>query len=297
MNPRAGGVDFSWGKPAAQALRDAGGIEFVIGYVSPLRADGPNGKDLSAVQVAAYRAAGLQVGLVFESGAQRALGGSVAGRADGATARARAQAIGYPRECVIFWAVDFDAPAELLPTLHAYGVGFGEGWGGVNHGPYGSAAVIDGLGGSFPWRWQTAAWSRGRVSSMATLLQHAGTWRIGGADCDRNELLWSGTVPFLGAAPAPSAPPPLPPAVPFDVAGFRLSYGQYSERLPSLRRWANQRYPGYKCTPLTEGDTATYGPQLRAFVAEFGRHIDVPNDGRDIGPKIAAGLAREGWRG
>lgn len=96
-------------------------------------------------------------------------------------------------------------------------------------------------------------------------------------------------------APAPAATPPAPAA--FDVAGFRLSYGQRSDRLPSLRRWANRMYPGYQSTPMDESGETNYGPQLVRFVAEFGARIGVPNDGRDIGPRIAAGLAAQGWHG
>ena len=60
--------------------------------------------------------------------------------------------------------------------------------------------------------------------------------------------------------------------------------------LPALRRWANKMYPGYKSTPMDESDETNFGPQMVAFLAEFGARVSVPNDGRDLGPKLAAAL-------
>lgn len=216
--PETVGLDFSFTKPAPAAIVQAG-YRFVIGYVSPLQATGPNPKDLTAAELAAYIAVGLQVGLVYESGASRALGGSVAGREDGATARARATAIGYPRECVIWWAVDFDATPAMIPTLRAYGEGFAAGWGGAEHGPYGSAAVIDALAPSFRRRWQTAAWSGGRLSVHADVYQrnthhHPIPAGVPAVAVDEN-VLCRPAVPFHSRRTAPAPPaPPRPPARP-----------------------------------------------------------------------------------
>src|SRR5690242_20624480 len=55
------GFDFSYTKPGAGAMADAG-YDFAIGYVSHNPA-----KNLTAGQVAAYRKAGIRVGLVWET--------------------------------------------------------------------------------------------------------------------------------------------------------------------------------------------------------------------------------------
>ncbi len=56
-------------------------------------------------------------------------------------------------------------------------------------------------------------------------------------------------------------------------------------------------YPAYKSTPMDESDVTNFGPQMVAFLAEFGERVGVPNDGRDLGPKLAAALYEEGFRG
>ena len=83
----------------------------------------------------------------------------------------------------------------------------------------------------------------------------------------------------------------------FDVRNWRVSYGQHDDHLPALRRWANKMYPSYKSTPMDESDETNFGPQMVAFLAEFGARVSVPNDGRDLGPRLAAALYEEGFRG
>lgn len=106
----------------------------------------------------------------------------------------------------------------------------------------------------------------------------------------------SGSTPVPQPTPVP-APPPPPPAPSFDVRAWRVSYGQSDAHLPALRRWADRMYPAYASTPMDESGVTNYGPQTVAFVKEFGNHVGVINDGRDIGPRIAAALYAQGFRG
>ena len=104
-----------------------------------------------------------------------------------------------------------------------------------------------------------------------------------------------------GATPPPQPPtPPTPPNPPpgFNVINWRVSAGQSDPHIPNLREWGNRMYPGYGSTPMsTDRSITSYGPQLVAFIKEFGSHVGVPNDGKDIGPKIAAALYKQGFRG
>lgn len=101
-----------------------------------------------------------------------------------------------------------------------------------------------------------------------------------------------------GAVPTPPPPPPAPPAPSFDVRNWRVSYGQSDAHIPNLRVWANRMYPAYHSTPMsTDASITNYGPQLVSFIQEFGARVGVPNDGRDIGPKISAALYTQGFRG
>jgi hypothetical protein len=158
-------IDCAWTKPSAAAVK-AAGYTGVIGYISR-----DPSKDLTAAQMKRYRAAGLLVGLVFETTAARAKAGRAAGRADCAFAEAEAAKRGYPPGCVIFYAVDFDATArQILPYFR----GIKETHARYGWGAYGSAKVIGAVRPLAPAAaWQTVAWSGGVVSPHADIYQRA----------------------------------------------------------------------------------------------------------------------------
>ena len=165
------GVDFSFTKPDPGAMADAG-YTFAIGYVSHNPA-----KNFSADVMAAYRDEGILVGLVWETTAARALEGHAAGAADGRAAEDQANAVGYPVDAVLFFAVDVDTTAADYPAIQAYAEAFNA----VTRRPvgiYGEADVIDHFvtPGVQPvqYGWQTAAWSAGRLSKKANLYQRIG---------------------------------------------------------------------------------------------------------------------------
>lgn len=160
-------IDTAWTKPSAAAVK-AAGYKGVIGYIS----HDDTGKDLEPEDAQKYLDAGLSVGLVFETTANRAAYGLVAGTEDCRYAEDEARKRGYPAGCVIFYAVDFDAvPRRVLPyfkgvkaTAKRYG------W-----GPYGSARVIAKVDKKLhpTATWQTVAWSGGVLSKRADLYQRA----------------------------------------------------------------------------------------------------------------------------
>lgn len=96
--------------------------------------------------------------------------------------------------------------------------------------------------------------------------------------------------------PAPTPPPPPPPAPSFDVRAWRISFGQQDAHLPALQAWANRMYPGYASTPIGPL-SVNYGPQTARFLVEFCKRVGIASDGRDIGPKTAAALYAQGFRG
>lgn len=165
------GFDFSYTKPDPATMADAG-YEFAIGYVSHNPA-----KNLSADQVAAYRNEGIGVGLVWESTAARALDGRVAGDQDGRAAEEQANALGYPVDAVIFFAVDVNTTRADRHAIREYAEGFNL----ATRRPvgiFGEADVMDRFvtPGRQPvqYGWQTAAWSKGRVSKKADLFKRIG---------------------------------------------------------------------------------------------------------------------------
>lgn len=164
------GCDFAWTKPDPLALKNAG-YTFVLGYIS----NDPT-KDLSGAEIAAYAKAGLGVGLVYETTADRVLSGAAGGNADGIQANSAANARGYATNAPIFYAIDFDIAVSQYPLADAYGAAFNM----ANSravGPYGSFSYIEHAvtPGAQPNQvgWQTAAWSNGLLSQKANLYQRA----------------------------------------------------------------------------------------------------------------------------
>jgi len=127
-------------------------------YLSP----GANPKNLTAVERDQLLAAGLSIGLVWESSASRAGQGFLAGATDARAAETEANALGLPVRCPVFYAVDFDASAGAVAPYFA----------GVNSvaghpvGVYGSANVIEGVAAAF--KWQTAGSRRRRTCSRGS---------------------------------------------------------------------------------------------------------------------------------
>lgn len=152
-------VDYAWQVPSVAAIK-AAGYQGVMRYLSP-----DVSKNLTAGERDALHKAGLSIGLVWESTANRAGQGHQAGANDAAEAEAQAKALGYPASCPLFFAVDFDAsPFDVAPYFQGVrSVATGA------IGIYGSARVVEGV--PVKWKWQACAWSAGRVSNQAHLYQ------------------------------------------------------------------------------------------------------------------------------
>jgi hypothetical protein len=192
-------ASYSWPDPKVMA---AAGYTFAMGYLSHTPA-----KNVDAAELAACRAAGVALGLFWESTPGRALEGGSAGRDDGRAADQQADAIGYSRTAPIFFAVDVDITGSNFPVIQAYANAFNA------HtirpvGVYGEADLIDYLvtPGLQPVRYgcQTAAWSHGRISPKAHLYQRIGHpgWPVpGGVPASGfDEEIALGFVPLDGWA-------------------------------------------------------------------------------------------------
>ena len=191
------GVDFSFDRPGAAALV-AEGKEFVIRYI-PYPGDG--GKGLTLSEVAEYGAAGLAIGLVFESTAARHLDGYDAGVQDAHTAGVACDALGLGA-IPIYFAVDFDAKPTQMALIDEYQRGAISVLGLMRVGVYGSFAVIDHCHffGTAAWFWQTYAWSSGVKHPYRHLYQYSNGESINRAAVDFCEaygteqgLWWPGT--------------------------------------------------------------------------------------------------------
>lgn len=163
-------VDESWSKADPGALA-ADGYRGVIRYLS-----NDDSKNLHADERDAILGAGLLLGLVWETSAGRAGEGYNAGFADAQAANGEADALGVPGNVALYYAVDFDAAGSgQLPQVVSYFEGVRDA-GGRPAGVYGGIDTIETVKNDVgtPYAWQTEAWSRGLVSSMANLYQRVG---------------------------------------------------------------------------------------------------------------------------
>lgn len=167
--------DHSWARPAPVFIKGSGylGLMRYGGYDH-----GPGGRDLSLAEMQSYHAEGLKVGVVFQGGKDTVRQGEAKGREFARMANDRLSALGVPRDVwVCSTAVDYQAPRhDLLGPIADFHRGFNDecGWEGI---PYGNDQALDVLCGEMhlsPCGWQTRAWSGGRVSRFACMMQEVG---------------------------------------------------------------------------------------------------------------------------
>jgi hypothetical protein len=178
-------VDYAWEHPDPAAIK-AAGYEGVMRYLSY-----NTSKNITVGEAAALHRAGLWVGLVWETTAKRATSGFAAGAQDAAEAERQADRLGYPKHCVIFYAVDFDAHPSAI-TGYFKGV---KSKAKRPVGVYGSKRVCESVPDVFVW--QTAAWSHGRLSPAAHLYQRVSHSRpIAGSTSGWDENVICKDFPF-----------------------------------------------------------------------------------------------------
>jgi hypothetical protein len=161
----------------------ADGYEFVARYL-------PLGmwKSLCREEAEAISKAGLQIVSVFETSANRALGGYQAGLEDGARAAEAARTIGQPEQSAIYFAVDFATTNEQMPMIIDYIRGCSEATPTYKTGVYGSYSVIKAVVNANVCSkfWQTYAWSGGNFTSYSNIFQHQNDIEVNGIGVDLN---------------------------------------------------------------------------------------------------------------
>jgi hypothetical protein len=160
----------------AQALREVHGFDFALRYYSHNAA-----KNLSLGEARALSAAGLQIGVVWEtSGTHPGFFTLAQGVADGAAAHSMAvDAIGQPEGSAIYFAVDYDATrADLVGPVSDYFTGvhaglFAAGGGQQRYqvGVYGSglccAILREGGAAAFSWLSQSTGFAGSEAYARA----------------------------------------------------------------------------------------------------------------------------------
>jgi len=202
-------LDYSSARPGGARIR-ADGYTGVMRYLSY-----DEEKNLSPAERDDLHANGLDIGLVWETTADRALSGHGGGVSDAQVALAQARALGLPDACPIYFAVDFDTTPEQQAAIDAYLVGAGTVIGAHRVGVYGSYYVVErcAASGSASWFWQTLAWSGGQQSDHNDLYQNGQQLYNGGADVNDVRGDW-------GPWKAGSSPQPQPGPEVVDPRGF-----------------------------------------------------------------------------
>ena len=202
------GVDYSDARPSPSGLR-ADGYTFAVRYLSYYAP-----KNLTKTEADELKAAGLNVVVVWEDGAQNSLGGYSQGVKDAKEAEAQASADGMPSGRPIYFAIDFDAQASEQGTINSYFDGVASVIGRARTGAYGGYYPIQRLfaDGKITFGWQTYAWSYGNWESRAQLRQVLNDITAAGDSncCDKDVAVAGDFGQWWNVGKAPPPPPPSP---------------------------------------------------------------------------------------
>ena len=203
------GVDYSFARPGGAALEAAGKV-FACRYLAYSHAPGPSeAKFLTKPELADLHGHGISVVANFESTSNRALDGWGGGVADGSDAKVAMEGLGFPPDCPVYFAVDFNAQNVDQGKIDQYLKGAASVLGQPRIGVYGSYAVLTRCKGNrtAAWFWQTYAWSSGHVAPWANLYQYSNGQSINGAAVDFDRALSAN----YGAYDAPGGAGPAQP--------------------------------------------------------------------------------------
>lgn len=181
------GVDYAWGRPSPVVLKRYG-KDFVLRYVSTPG----NDKNIDNAERKLLQDAGIDIAIVFETTANRALGGYAVGRQDAYAARKQVMRAGGPADGVIYFAADVDVESfRDFALVNAYLRGAASVLGKECVGVYGEYDVVKSAheAGVCKFLWQTYAWSHGEIYPYAHLWQYHNGVRIDGVSCDLDRAL------------------------------------------------------------------------------------------------------------
>ncbi|MDD5502469.1 MAG: DUF1906 domain-containing protein [Candidatus Thermoplasmatota archaeon] len=184
------GIDCAAPLTAEKARKLASeGMQFACRYVVPPKY---TWKRLTKEEVAVITAAGMRIGSVFETGANRPKDGALAGLTDGGIALQEAKLVGQPLGTAIYFAVDYDAQPADYSAIEDYLRAADGQINGYNAGVYGSYSVVEEMArrGACKHFWQTYAWSGGKKSSRANIYQYKNGVRFDDNESYGNEGFW-----------------------------------------------------------------------------------------------------------
>jgi len=273
------GLDYAWysgsSYPSPSCLKNAG-VTFIMRYLSH-----DASKDLTSTELKAMNDAGIKVGVVWETTADRMLGGYSAGVSDGQSAKSAADALGMAG-IPIYFACDWDASESQQAAINSYLDGaasvVGRDRTGIYAGYWPLKRSLD--AGKAKWGWQTYAWSGGNKDDRRNLYQYQNGVTVCSQSSDWNEQHTSdaGLWP-RGATPIPPKPP-ASKAPPMHVDYFGISH---NPTCGDVRTWQNQMiHRGWYLG--TMGADGIYGNNCRTVCISFQTEKGLTVDGL-VGPQ------------
>ena len=196
-------IDASTNTAGYAARIKAAGVQTVIRYIG----HPGSSMDLTASEVKALRAHGLEIAFVYEAAASWMLGGAGAGRIAAKACVSYLHGIGIPTPQLVYFACDFDAQPgrqmdAVMECLDGAAKILGHDHVGI-YGGYGTVkTAIDGKHARLAW--QTVAWSGGKWHPNAVLRQVLGDkWGSLGFSYDPDEQLaeYVGQWPYTAPKP------------------------------------------------------------------------------------------------
>lgn len=269
------GLDWAYGDMSVAALR-AVGADFIGRYASTPG----NPKNLTAGEAQKMSSAGIDIVLVFETTAERALAGHDAGRADATSAKQQASAVGMPEHRPIFFAVDFDAGPQQQGPIDDYFRGVGSVLGLDGTAAYGGYWVITRLFDTelIGWGWQTYAWSGGKWDTRAHVRQFSNGHTVGGVDCDYNHGLGRDFGQWRVGQHTPPVPahanPHLPLALDGLLGGQTVAAMQWAMSIPDDGVFGDQTKRALQKRLGVTVDGIIGAQTVRALQRHVGARID-----------------------
>jgi hypothetical protein len=177
------GLDFAGGRPGAKAIK-AARYDFVVRYLTD-GGTGLPGKLLLPAELTDYQVNNVKVCFMFETAADRALAGRIAGHDDARNGDLYLQSMGLAGQ-VIYFAVDFDSTPEQQNILNEYLYGAATYLGLGRVGGYGGfwpiSRALD--AGAIFWAEQTVGWSGGNLDHRRHITQTGEQVIVNGIPCD-----------------------------------------------------------------------------------------------------------------
>jgi hypothetical protein len=208
------GIDYAWAnpKPSPSCLKQ-NGVGFICRYFST-----DPSKDLTSTELHNAVSNGIAVCVVWETTANRMLGGYSAGVSDAQATDSRLKSLGMDGNPAYF-ACDWDASESEQATINSYLDGAASVIGRARTGMYAGYWPIKRAfdSGKISYGWQTYAWSGGYWDSRAQLrqIQNGVTVCATSADWDESRANDFAQYPRPNGGTTPPKPPPETKAPPF----------------------------------------------------------------------------------